>query len=148
MNKFLLFFSSLDFVKILHFFLFFLNALNILIIAIKRTLIITTQNTFIYQLIQKVNGCINGISLGNIFRNFSCEKKKITTTVFNFIKLKVNGCLNSLVVSKYNCFRNCFIPLFSVSKNNFIFLRLKNLFSNPKWTENKKCFQNSICEGN
>ena len=42
MNKFLLFFSSLDFVKILHFFLLFLNALNILIIAIKRTLIITT----------------------------------------------------------------------------------------------------------
>ena len=148
MNKCLLFFSSLDFVKILHFFLFFLNALNILIIAIKRTLIITTQNTFIYQLIQKVNGCINGISFGNIFRNFSCEKKKITTAVFNFIKLKVNGCLNSLVVSKYNCFRNFFIPLFSVSKNNFIFLRPKNLFSNPKWTENKNCFQNSICEGN
>ena len=39
-------------------------------------------------------------------------------------------------------------PLFSVFKNNFLFLRLKNLFGNPKWTENKNCFQNSICEEN
>ena len=29
-------------------------------------------------------------------------------------------------------FGNCFFPLFSISKNNFLFLRLKNLFSNPK----------------
>ena len=34
-------------------------------------------------------------------------------------------------------FGNCFFPLFSVSKNNFLFFRLKNLFGNPKWTENK-----------
>ena len=33
---------------------------------------------------------------------------------------------------------NCFFPLFSVSKNNFLFLRLKNLFGNPKWTKKKK----------
>ena len=45
-------------------------------------------------------------------------------------------------------FGNYFFPLFFVSKNNFLFLRLKNLFDNPKWTENKNCFQNSICEGN
>ena len=45
-------------------------------------------------------------------------------------------------------FFNCFLALFSVSKNNFLFLRLKNLFGNPKWIENKNCFQNSICEGN
>ena len=45
-------------------------------------------------------------------------------------------------------FGNCFFPLFSISKNNFLFFRLKNLFSNPKWTENKICSQNSICEGN
>ena len=45
-------------------------------------------------------------------------------------------------------FGNCFFPLFSISKNNFLFLRLKNLFDNPKWTENKICSQNSICEGN
>ena len=45
-------------------------------------------------------------------------------------------------------FGNWFFPLFFVSKNNFLFLRLKNLFGNPKWTKNKNCSQNSICEGN
>ena len=45
-------------------------------------------------------------------------------------------------------FGNCFFLLFFVLKNNFLFLRLKNLFGNPKWTKNKNCFQNSICEGN
>ena len=33
-------------------------------------------------------------------------------------------------------FGNCLFPLFSVSENYFLFLRLKN------------CYQNSICEGN
>ena len=28
---------------------------------------------------------------------------------------------------------NYFLPLFSVFKNNFLFLKLKNLFGNPKW---------------
>ena len=45
-------------------------------------------------------------------------------------------------------FGNYFFSLFFVSKNNFIFLRLKNLFGNVKWTENKDYFQNSICEEN
>ena len=45
-------------------------------------------------------------------------------------------------------FGNCFFPLFFVFKNNFLFLRLKNLFGNSKWVENKNCFQNSICKGN
>ena len=45
-------------------------------------------------------------------------------------------------------FDNCFFPLFSVSKNNFLFLKTHNLFGNPKWTENKNCSQNLICEGN
>ena len=45
-------------------------------------------------------------------------------------------------------FGNCFFPLFSVFKNNFLFLKLKNLFGNSKRAENKNCFQNSICEGN
>ena len=40
-------------------------------------------------------------------------------------------------------FGNYFFPLFSVFKNNFLFLRLKNLFGNSKWVENKNCFQNS-----
>ena len=45
-------------------------------------------------------------------------------------------------------FGNCFFPLFLVFKNNFLFLRLKNLFGNSKQAENKNCFQNSICEEN
>ena len=45
-------------------------------------------------------------------------------------------------------FGNCFFLLFFVFKNNFLFLRLKNLFGNLKWTENKNCSQNSICERN
>ena len=45
-------------------------------------------------------------------------------------------------------FGNCFFRLFFVFKNNFLFLRPKNLFGNSKWVENKNCFQNSICEGN
>ena len=43
-------------------------------------------------------------------------------------------------------FGDNFFPLFSVYKNNFLFLRLENLFGNPKWTKNKNCSQNSICE--
>ena len=45
-------------------------------------------------------------------------------------------------------FGNFFFSLFFIFKNNFLFLRLKNLFGNSKWTENKNCFQNSIYEGN
>ena len=45
-------------------------------------------------------------------------------------------------------FGNYFFTLFSVFKNNFLFLKLKNLFGNPKWIENKNYSQNSICEGN
>ena len=37
-------------------------------------------------------------------------------------------------------FGNCFFPLFSIFKNNFLFFKLKNLFGNSKWTENKNCF--------
>ena len=32
------------------------------------------------------------------------------------------------------CLVTVFFLLFSVSKNNFLFLRIKNLFGNPKWT--------------
>ena len=45
-------------------------------------------------------------------------------------------------------FGNCFFSLFYVFKNDFLFLRLKNLFGNPKWIENKNYSQNSICEEN
>ena len=56
--------------------------------------------------------------------------------------------INVLGKKTKDMFSSCFFPLFSVFKNNFLFLRLKNLFGNPKWTENKNCSQNSICEGN
>ena len=46
------------------------------------------------------------------------------------------------------CLVTVFFPLFSVFKNNFLFLRLKNLFGNSKLAENKNCFQNSIYKGN
>ena len=45
-------------------------------------------------------------------------------------------------------FDNCFFPHFLFSKTNFLFLKLKNLFDNPKWIKNKNYSQNSICEGN
>ena len=45
-------------------------------------------------------------------------------------------------------FGNCFFPLFFISKNNFLFLKLKNLFGNPNWIKNKNYTQNSICKGN
>ena len=41
-------------------------------------------------------------------------------------------------------FGNSFFPYFFFFKNNFLFLRLKNLFDNLKWTENKNCSQNLI----
>ena len=34
-------------------------------------------------------------------------------------------------------FGNCFFSLFFVFKNNFLFLKLKVLFDNQKWIENK-----------
>ena len=52
------------------------------------------------------------------------------------------------VLDTQGMFGNCFFPLFSVFKNNFLFLRLKNLFGNSKQAENKNFFQNLICEGN
>ena len=59
---------------------------------------------------------------------------------------------NSIQTSKgketKGMFDNYFFPLFSIFKNNFLFLRLKNLFGNSKWIENKNCSQNSICERN
>ena len=36
-------------------------------------------------------------------------------------------------------FGNFFFSLIFCFKNNFLFLKLKNLFGNLKWTENKNC---------
>ena len=55
---------------------------------------------------------------------------------------------NNLKTQLQGMFSNCFFSLFSVSKNNFLFLKIENLFGNPKWTENKNYSQNSIFEGN
>ena len=38
--------------------------------------------------------------------------------------------LTSDVLNTKGMFGNCFSPLFSIFKNNFLFLRLKNLFGN------------------
>ena len=46
------------------------------------------------------------------------------------------------------CLITVFSPYFLFSKKKILFLRLKNLFDNSKWVENKNYFQNSICEEN
>ena len=63
-------------------------------------------------------------------------------------KPNVRGQWLTFLFNFYGMFGYYFFPLFSVFKNNFLFLRLKNLFGNSKWVENKNCFQNSIYEGN
>ena len=63
-------------------------------------------------------------------------------------KKKKAKALDAIQTEFKGIFGNCFFPLFSVFKNNFLFLRPKNLFGNSKWAENKNCFQNSIYEGN
>ena len=40
-------------------------------------------------------------------------------------------------LKSYGMIGNCFFLLFSVSKNNFLFLKLKNLFGNSKCTKKK-----------
>ena len=52
------------------------------------------------------------------------------------------------MINTKGMFRNYFFSLISIFKNNFLFLRLKNLFGNPKWIENKNCSQNLIYKGN
>ena len=52
------------------------------------------------------------------------------------------------MINTKGMFDNYFFSLISVFKNNFLLLRLKNLFNNPKWTENKNYYQNSICKRN
>ena len=41
-------------------------------------------------------------------------------------------------------FGNYFVPLFIVSKNNFIFLKLKNLFDNQNGYKTKTIFKTQI----
>ena len=71
-----------------------------------------------------------------------CKKMKLYSSYLEYLRI------THYKKKPTGVFGNCFFPLFSVFKNNFLFLRLKNLFSNSKWTENKNCFQNSICERN
>ena len=42
------------------------------------------------------------------------------------------GLIMKMPLETKGMFGNYFFPLFSISKNKFIFLRLKNLFGNPK----------------
>ena len=74
-------------------------------------------------------------------------KIKLPTVLQLFIKWSKKNIY--ILISKLRvCLVTVFFPLFSVSKNNFLFLKLKNLFGNQKWIENKNYSQNSICEGN
>ena len=59
------------------------------------------------------------------------------TTLKNKKNKKGKKNLPSHIKEYKSMFGNYFFLLFSVSKNNFLFLRLKNLFGNPKWTEIK-----------
>ena len=58
--------------------------------------------------------------------------------------------VSNFVYKKARIYRLCLVTgfpiIFFVSKNNFLFLKLKNFFGNPKWTKNKNFSQNSICE--
>ena len=56
-------------------------------------------------------------------------------------------CVVYFLLQDWKIIGNGFFPLFFVFKNIFLFLRLKNLFGNPKWIKNKNCYQNSIYEG-
>ena len=93
----------------------------------------------------KINCWIYRDILGVIVKKF-IKFNFIASYFFQFLRTKIWD-FKRIKKSK-SMFGNCFFPLFSVFKNNFLFLKLKNLFGNSKWAENKNCFQNSICEGN
>ena len=71
-----------------------------------------------------------------IFPKFLHWKKKFINN---------EGATLNWVINK-SMFVNCFFSLFSVFKNNFLFLKLKNLFDNSKWTKNENSSQNSVCK--
>ena len=94
--------------------------------------------------------------MGNqiIYRIFiQKKKKKIINRIFSTKKKKKKNLEKTCPTVFYfgkskGMFGNCFFLLFSIFKNNFLILKEKNMFGNPKWTINKNCSQNSICEGN
>ena len=49
--------------------------------------------------------------------------------------------LSPFALKAQGMFDNCFFPLFSVFKNNFLFLRLKNLFGNSNGQKTKTVFK-------
>ena len=82
------------------------------------------------------------VMLISVGHSLTIYLKKVLTSLLWEMKKTVK------IIFDNHFFGNYFFSLFSVFKNNFLFLRLKNLFGNSKWAENKNCFQNSICEGN
>ena len=74
--------------------------------------------------------------------------KKLTNAIRVLIYEIFKEYFDEKIFKKKKTLGNGFFPLFYVFKNNFLFLRLKNLFGKSKWAENKNCFQNSIYEGN
>ena len=89
---------------------------------------------------------ISKINESKTNKNKNKNKKDIKNKNLIFLFLLRNPKMASkkIVFFKKNkgMFGNCFSPLFSVFKNNFLFFRLKNLFGNSKRAENKNCFQN------
>ena len=66
--------------------------------------------------------------------------RKSPIVSLNFCTIwKVNS--DFYLLATLGMFGNCFFPLFSVfKKKKNLFIKLKNLFGNPKWIENKKWF--------
>ena len=75
-------------------------------------------------------------------QNNACDARMIFFFLVHGKSLQSSSLIKSWVQNQVSIgmFDNCFSPLFSVSKNNFLFFRLKNLFGNLKWTENKNYF--------
>ena len=84
-------------------------------------------------------------SLLDIVKTFFKKKALKANASFKFLesqwpKIKSKPKALKVKLSKGK-FGNCFFPLFYVSKKFFIFLKLKNLFGNTKWTKTKTIFK-------
>ena len=77
------------------------------------------------ELVEKVALKMGTLSLWEVGK----FKAKDRQTVLSSYSIWTGIC----VKRTQDMFGNCFFPLFSVSKNSFLFLKLKILFDNPKW---------------
>ena len=82
------------------------------------------------------------------FKRFMLKSGPRAIVNKQFLKKKKLCHFYGKLENRQGMFSNCFFLLVSIFKNNFLFLWLKNLFDNPKWTKNKNRSQNSICKEN